>query len=101
MEGFRRVRRLAARKFETQANAADLMLHAHARQCWENLRRELVDMNRHMGGESGHPRACRTRLRTAHLVRRAGTENTQEKFFSGRPTRTNPVHLSGPWWGPS
>ena len=58
-----------------------------------------MDMNRHMGGESGHPRACRTRLRTAHPARRAGTEKTQEKFFSGRPTRTNPVHLSGPWWG--
>ena len=57
------------------------------------LRRELVDVNRHMGGESGHPRACRTRLRTAHPARRAGTENTQEKFFSGRPT--NPDHLSG------
>ena len=49
-----------------------------------------MDMNRHMGGESGHPRACRTRLRTAHPARRAGTEKTQEKFFSGRPTRTNP-----------
>ena len=57
------------------------------------LRRELVDVNRHMGGESGRPRACQMRPRTAHPARRAGPEKTQEKFFSGRPT--NPDHLSG------
>ena len=52
-----------------------------------------MDVNRHMGGESGRPRACQTHPRTAHPARRAGPEKTQERFFSGRPT--NPDHLSG------
>ena len=52
-----------------------------------------MDVNRHMGGESGRPRACQTHPRTAHPARRAGPEKTQERFFSGRPT--NPDHRSG------
>ena len=30
---------------------------AYVDECWENLRRELVDVNRHMGSESGRSRA--------------------------------------------